>query len=151
LTDQPSIKGALLMSISQNVELIIKLSALQTHIFKHIEAQLSIHGISFTEFLVMYHLNKSQNKMMRRIELAESIGFSASGVTRLLIPMEKIGLVKKEANPRDARVSLVTLTESGEGIYKDSEKSFDLGADSLMQKLNEKQINKFIELTEALL
>ncbi len=139
------------MSISQNVELIIKLSALQTRLLKRIDAQLSVHGISFTEFLVMYHLNKSQNKMMRRIELAESIGFSASGVTRLLIPMEKIGLIKKEANPRDARVSLVTLTESGESIYKDSEKSFNFGAETLMQMLNEKQVNKLIELTEALL
>ena len=139
------------MPISQNVELIIKLSALQTRFLKRIDTQLSVHGISFTEFLVMYHLNKSQNKTMRRIELAENIGLSASGVTRLLIPMEKIGLIKKEANPRDARVSLVTLTDSGEGIYKDSEKSFNLGAESLMQMLNEKQVNKLIELTEALL
>ena len=139
------------MSISQNVELIIKLSALQTRLLKRIDTQLSVHGISFTEFLVMYHLNKSQNKMMRRIELAENIGLSASGVTRLLIPMEKIGLIKKEANPRDARVSLVNLTDSGEGIYKDSEKSLNLCAESLMQMLNEKQVNKLTALTEALL
>jgi DNA-binding MarR family transcriptional regulator len=139
------------MSVTQNVELIIKLSGLQSRIVKHVDAQLSVHGISFTEFMVMYHLKNAPNMMMRRIELAESIGLSASGVTRLLIPMEKIGLVKKEANPRDARVSLVKLTASGKNIYNDSEKSLNQGAKTLVQPLNEKQRNKFIELTDTLL
>ena len=139
------------MSISQNVALIINLSLLQSRMLKRVDAQLSVHGISFTEFVVMYHLNKAPNQMLRRIELAEKIGLSASGVTRLLLPMEKIGLVKKESNPRDARVSLVTLTEAGEGIYKDSEESFNSAADSLLTLLNEKQRDMFIELTEVLL
>lgn len=60
---------------------------------------------------------------MRRIDLAEKVWLTASGVTRLLLPMEKIGLVKKEKNDADARVSLVWITESGksyldEAIYR---------------------------------
>lgn len=50
---------------------------------------------------------------MRRIDLAEKIGLTASGVTRILLPMEKIGLVSREINERDARVSYVLLASGG--------------------------------------
>lgn len=55
---------------------------------------------------------------MRRIDLADSVGLSPSAVTRLLAPMEKPGLVEKEANPRDARVSLVKLSTAGAGVKR---------------------------------
>jgi DNA-binding MarR family transcriptional regulator len=47
------------------------------------------------------------------VDLAEKVGLTASGVTRLLVPMEKIGLVKRQANKQDARVSFVVLTPVG--------------------------------------
>ncbi len=65
----------------------------------------------------MDRLYQAADEAMRRIDLAESVGLSASGVTRLLLPMQKIGLVQKEQNPRDARVSLVKLTETGKQIF----------------------------------
>ncbi|MBU1935191.1 MarR family winged helix-turn-helix transcriptional regulator, partial [Patescibacteria group bacterium] len=37
-----------------------------------------------------------------------------SGVTRMLAPMEKIGLIKRELAKRDARVSYVAITPSGQ-------------------------------------
>ena len=86
------------------MKLVIELSALHSSVLKRIESQLSIHGISFTEFLVMHRLSAAPSKTLRRIDLAESVGLSASGVTRVLKPMEKIHLVEKESNPRDARV-----------------------------------------------
>lgn len=139
------------MSLNQSSELIFKLSNLQTRIFKRVEYQLNVHGISFTEFMVLYHLNNSSTDNMRRIELAEKVGLSASGITRLLAPMEKIGLIEKEINPRDARVSLVKLTKSGKQIFKDAEKSFNFSAESFTEPFNDKQRLKYIELTEALL
>ena len=89
--------------------------------------------------------------MMRRIELAESIGLSASGITRLLLPMEKIGLVTKEVNPRDARVSLVKLTKTGKQMFNDSEKRLNQCAETLTHSLNNQQRDKFIDLSDILL
>jgi DNA-binding MarR family transcriptional regulator len=51
---------------------------------------------------------------MRRVDLADTIGLTASGITRLLLPMEKIGLVRREAHDGDARVSYVALAPGGE-------------------------------------
>ncbi len=136
---------------NREMEFIISSSLLNTKLQKKIDGQLSYHGISFTEYLIMNQLNSAANKTMRRIELAESIGISASGVTRLLAPMEKIKLVKKEVNPRDARVSLVKLTKVGEQLFNETTVSFGHGAKTLMEPLSESQLDKFIELTNRVM
>ncbi len=137
--------------MQKNSELIISLALLQTQLLKRVDNQLNMHGISFSEFMVMYHLNRAPEKTMRRIDLAESIGLSASGVTRLLNPMEKIKLVQKELNPRDARVSLVKLSGAGEQILNDAMISFDQSADLILKPFNPKQTDKLSELIKALL
>ena len=134
-----------------NGNILISQALLQAKHLKQIENQLSVHGISFSEFLVMHHLNNAPNKTMRRIDLAENVCLSASGVTRLLNPMEKMKLVQKEINPRDARVSLVMLSERGEQVYYEAVISFEQSADSILKPLNENQIMSLSELTNALM
>ncbi len=70
-------------------------------------------GIGFSWFIVMYHLSREKDGKLRRVDLAEKSGLTASGVTRILLPMEKIGLVKRESNAYDGRVSDVSLTNAG--------------------------------------
>jgi len=113
------------MSKSIEGELVLNMNALNSKIQKHISGALSVHGISFTEYTVLRQLVKANGNKMRRIDLAEQVGLSASGVTRLLNPMEKIGLVRKENNSRDARVSLVVLSSAGNRIFNESEVSFN--------------------------
>jgi DNA-binding MarR family transcriptional regulator len=38
---------------------------------------------------------------------------SASTITRMVAPMEKIGLVAREADERDARLGFVAITDAG--------------------------------------
>jgi len=84
----------------------------------------------------MYHLCQSPNGTLRRIELSELVGLSASGVTRLLAPMEKIKLVKKESNRRDARVSLVKLTDTDMEILADAMTTFRQSATTATKSLS---------------
>ena len=135
----------------KNGDVLISLALLQTKLLKQIDNQLSLHGISFSEFLVMHHLNNAPCKTMRRIDLAEKIGLSASGVTRLLNPMEKIKLVQKEINPRDARVSLVKLSEVGEQIYSEAAVSFEQSADYILKPLSVNQISNLSKLIIGLM
>lgn len=122
-----------------NEALIISMATLQAHLLKKIDLQLSVHGISFTEFLILHHLSRAPKRTMRRIDLAEKVGLSASGVTRLVNPMEKNHLVQKKSNPRDARVSLVELSETGTNIFREAWTSFQLIANSILNPLNDKQ------------
>src|SRR3546814_10538246 len=94
-------------------ELLVQLTNLQTKIQAHLSRPLSLYGIGFTEYLVLRSLKLAPARRMRRIDLAQAVGLSASGVTRVLNPMEKIGLVEKDHIERDARVRLVALTEEG--------------------------------------
>lgn len=71
------------------------------------------HGISFADFQILNHLQLAPEGKLRRVDLAERVGLSASGVTRALLPLEKIGLVTRESDPRDARVGLALITETG--------------------------------------
>jgi DNA-binding MarR family transcriptional regulator len=51
--------------------------------------------------------------MMRRVDLAEKILLTASGITRLLEGLERAGYVCKETCSSDARVSYAKLTDEG--------------------------------------
>ena len=106
---------------------------------KRMDGQLSMHGISFTEFQVLRHLSQAPQETMTRIDLARSVGLTASGVTRMLAPMEKLGLVKKESHPRDARVSLVKLSDSGRQICEDTSVTVSETAAELFSGLTESQ------------
>jgi DNA-binding MarR family transcriptional regulator len=133
------------------MKLVMDLSSLHSKILKRLESQLSVHGISFTEFQVMARLNSAPDQTMRRIELAESVGLSASGVTRLLVPMEKRKLVQRQVNTRDARVSLVQLSDMGEQLFKDALTTYEHVTAAFMQALDSEQLRQMNELTEKLL
>lgn len=93
---------------------IMKICAKLTRRFDH-----RLNGISSTELIILQHLFESPDLKLRRIDLAEKVGLTASGITRLLLPMEKIGLVGREDDERDARVKFVTLTVGGKEKLKD--------------------------------
>ncbi len=137
--------------MSENVEagLVIKIINTQSKIQKKFGAALSAHGIGLSEYLVLNQLYHSANQKMRRSDLAEKVGLSPSGVTRLLNPMEKIGLIEKEDNPRDARVSLVALSDTGREITEEAKVSFEYSSDELFESLNKDQLSKLSELIEV--
>ena len=126
-------------------------SLLHAKLLKRMDNNMSLHGISFPEYTILHQLHSSTANTMRRIDLAESIGISASGITRMLAPMEKIGLVEKESNPRDARESLVRLSTSGHQIYDDASSTLDLISLSLTDSLTEIQLVKMTKYTLKLL
>lgn len=106
--------------INADLLLLINITKVQAVLSRKFDA-LSVHGLSFNDFVILYILNSSSENKMRRIDLAEKIGLTASGVTRLLNPLEKIGLVSRESNERDARVSYVVITANGKKIFEEAQ------------------------------
>jgi DNA-binding MarR family transcriptional regulator len=78
----------------------------------------NVHGLSFGDFMILYHLERAPGSRLRRIDLAERLGVTASGVTRSLLPLEKLGLVARQPDPRDARVGYALLTEAGQQLLQ---------------------------------
>lgn len=115
---------------NSSLSLFNQLSTTTSIIHKKLDRTLgALHGLGISEFRVLNQLSNTPNNTVSRIELADSIGLTASGITRLLNPMERIGLVQKQTNERDARMSLVKLSRSGQELFSDALE----GIDQIMQ------------------
>jgi DNA-binding MarR family transcriptional regulator len=130
---------------------LIQNALLASRLSRRVGNYLSVHGLSLAEYLVLRRLEASPHKAVPRIELAEYIGMSASGITRMLAPMEKTRIVEKEANPRDARHSLVRLTKAGQRLFEEASTTLEHVADDLLGNLTQAQLEKLVELNGRLL
>ncbi len=120
-------------------------------ISKHLDNSLgAIHGIGLAEYMVLLNLMQAPNRSMRRIDIAEALGRTASGITRMLMPMEKIGVVAKATSERDARVSLVRITPAGETIFSDASTTFEQKAESLLKNIDGRKAETFLTLLNSI-
>ena len=93
-----------------SLEFCMRLTRAYATLTRRLDNALSnLHGLSFGDFMILYHLERAPGTRLRRIDLAERLGLTASGVTRSLLPLEKLGLVSRQPDPRDARVGYLLL------------------------------------------
>jgi MarR family transcriptional regulator, 2-MHQ and catechol-resistance regulon repressor len=71
------------------------------------------HGLTINDYGCLLRLSRAGDQGMRRIDLANELQLSPSGITRLLDRLEDQGLVGKGECKEDARVSYAILTEQG--------------------------------------
>jgi len=88
----------------------------------------AVHGLSVTEFLLLLHLERAPANRLPRVELAKRMHVSASTVTRMVAPMEKLGMVGRQADARDARLTFVVLSEAGRRKLEEALATFALHA-----------------------
>lgn len=135
------------MSHENLLTLFIAISSVNNQVSKRLDRNLgAVHGIGVSDFRVMHQLDLAPGNTLSRIELAESIGLTASGITRLLNPIEKIGLVEKLPNERDARVSLVKLNKVGKQRFDEALESFSEVMQRSLDKLTKSEQKKLAEL-----
>jgi DNA-binding MarR family transcriptional regulator len=80
----------------------------------------SIRGVSWAEYRLLRALADAPNSQASRVDLAQAIGMTPSGVTRALRPMEKLGIVSTLKSKRDARLALAALTPAGRELVDDA-------------------------------
>ncbi len=134
------------MSVQNITSLMLEHTLTSTLLSKKLDVSLSAHGVSYTEFVIMHRLYASQGGSLSRIALAEAVGLTASGVTRILAPMEKNNVVRKVANPRDARQSLVGLTDTGKELYADATVSFEHACNAAFSLFEDEEIEQLAKL-----
>jgi DNA-binding MarR family transcriptional regulator len=104
------------------------------------------HGISFADYQLLKHLARAPGGRLRRVDLAERLGLTASGVTRSLLPLEKIGLVTRQSDPRDARVGYALLTATGSELVGNAESLVDTVSRELLAGADQVQLGTFAAL-----
>jgi DNA-binding MarR family transcriptional regulator len=118
-----------------DLQTALDLSLTRTQVLRSMEAPLSGHGIGFSDFALLRELRNTPGGSLRRSELAARLGITTSGVARQLAPLERMGLVRRESNPRDARLALVVLTEAGERVTGEAEATAERAAGDALEKL----------------
>ena len=109
-------------------------SFLRAHaaITRELSAQLQHeHGLTLSDYEVLLRLKNTEGGMMRRVDLAEQVLLTASGITRLLEGLERAGFVRKETCASDARVSYAKITDEGLAKFKAASKTHLRGIDEL--------------------
>lgn len=109
-------------TINHSLKLLMNLAKMQAIMSRRFDG-LSVHGIGFSDFMILYLLQQAPGERLRRTDLAEKVGLTASGITRMLLPMEKTGLVSRESSERDARVSYAVLTPAGRRVYEEAKET----------------------------
>ena len=71
------------------------------------------HGLTINDYECLLHLSRAELRALRRVDLAELLILTPSGVTRLLDGLERAGWVEKRSCDTDARVTYAALTDAG--------------------------------------
>jgi DNA-binding MarR family transcriptional regulator len=112
----------------------------------------AVHGISVNEFLLLLHLQRSAANRLSRVELAKRMHVSASTITRMAAPMEKIGLVGREADERDARLVFVVATDAGKERLSEALATFSKRAGYLFSdRWNDEETDQFASMLRRLI
>ena len=91
---------------------------------RSLSAQLqAAHGLTINDYEALLRLSRAENGLMRRVDLAEALVLTPSGVTRLLDGLERAGLVEKATCASDARVTYARLTEAGKKKLREASRS----------------------------
>jgi DNA-binding MarR family transcriptional regulator len=89
------------------------------------------HDLTLNDYEVLLHLSRADGGMLRRVDLAERVLLTASGITRLLEGLEGSGYVCKQTCPSDARVSYAKLTDAGAAKLREAGVTHLRGIDEL--------------------
>lgn len=78
------------------------------------------HGLTLNDYEVLLHLSRAEGKRLRRVDLAQSVLLTPSGITRLLAGLERAGYVERASCASDARVTYAQLTDDGEAKLREA-------------------------------
>lgn len=108
---------------------------------------LAAHGLTLNDYEVLLMLKHSEGGMMRRVDLAERIVLTASGITRLLDGLEHSGFVEKASSESDARVCYAKLTTPGRRKLQAAAVTHLAGVDDLfIGRFSESELDALAEL-----
>jgi DNA-binding MarR family transcriptional regulator len=89
------------------------------------------HGLTLNEYEVLLPLSRAPEQALKRVELADRVLLTASGMTRLLDRLEDSGLVERASCPTDRRVVYAKLSTAGARRLREAARTHVAGVDEL--------------------
>jgi DNA-binding MarR family transcriptional regulator len=105
------------------------------------------HGLTINDYEVLLHLARADDHRLRRVDLADRLVLTASGITRLLDGLERAGYVCKAQCASDARVTYAVITDSGFEKLKEASETHLEGVRELFEsRYSEAELATLAEL-----
>lgn len=121
---------------TKSLETVLDLALARTLVLRHVDVPLGHHhGVSLSDLALLLELRDAPGQKMRRADLAQRLGVTPSGIARQVGPLERIGLVGRESNARDARLALVTLTDAGARVADEASATAEEAATSALRAI----------------
>jgi DNA-binding MarR family transcriptional regulator len=109
---------------SVEIQAFVRLVRASTAVIRELSAELNDdHGLTINAYEALLLLARAPDARMRRVDLANSLLLTASGVTRLLDGLEREGYVGREECATDRRVSYAVLTRAGRDKLRAADKT----------------------------
>jgi DNA-binding MarR family transcriptional regulator len=109
------------------------------------------HGLTINDYEVLLHLSRAPEHRLRRVDLAERLILTPSGITRLLDGLERCGYVAKARCASDARVTYAVITEDGlEKLRTASDTHLGGIRDAFERRFSEEELETLADLLRRL-
>jgi DNA-binding MarR family transcriptional regulator len=107
----------------------------------------SEHGLTVNDYEALLLLSRADGGRLRRVDLADGLQLTPSGVTRLLDGLQDLGCVEKATCASDARVTYAVLTDAGKEKLEAAASSHIAGIRALMEeRYSEHELDTLAEL-----
>jgi DNA-binding MarR family transcriptional regulator len=131
-----------------SVDAFARLLRAHAALTRELNAQLlADHGLSITDYQCLLTLAHAEEGAMRRVDLAEQLMLTPSGVTRLLDGLERDGWVANRKCDSDARVTYAVLTDAGRERLESAGRSHVAQVRELIEdQLSDDELETLVEL-----
>ena len=92
------------------------------------------HGLTINDYECLLYLAHAEEGRVRRVDLAEQLILTASGVTRLLDGLEQAGWVERASCASDRRVTYAVLTDAGRAKLQEAADSHIAGVRTFFEE-----------------
>lgn len=99
---------------------------------------------------IINYLSKNQDKVVYQKNLEENLKISKAAISEVLINMERNGFIEKTNDTSDARRKRVVLSSETKKMHEDIEKKIDKLNDTLLDGINNDDLNIFIKVINKL-
>ena len=97
------------------------------------------HGLTLNDYEVLLHLARADERRLRRVDLAQRVLLTPSGIPRLLEGLERAGYVERASCASDARVTYAQLTDAGLEKIREASETHVAGINELFRGRFSKQ------------
>jgi DNA-binding MarR family transcriptional regulator len=115
----------------------------------HYDGYLRELGLTVAQFSILRTL--SFIKQASQKELQEVLVLQQTTLTRNLKPLIRSGYIRTSPSPEDGRVTLVSLTDEGNELFKKARTKWKLAQESVSEKLGDELSGQLLEVADAVI